>query len=144
MPTENAPAPVSEQSKPTIVIGEFGAGRYSGLMLECFHDAQAVFALEPDRADKLARLIGSEVGAIMARNTTGITGISFSKVSKDGKVTVKEAASKVKGATFSYPLFCLRTLAYVNGLGEHGILRGKLNFTSALDEKLTDWLDKKI
>lgn len=142
MPTENAPAPV--ENKPTIVVGEFGAGRYSSLMLECFHDAQLIFQLEEDRADKLARLVGSEVGAIMARSTVGIASMTVSKSSKDGKVNIKEAASKVKGVNLSWPLFALRTMSYVNGLGDHGILRGKLTWAGALDEKFQKWLDEKI
>lgn len=112
MPTDTqAPQTQSAASN----VGHFGDGRYSPLMQELFTDAKRVLGLSPEVADKLARRIGSDYGAIMSSGaTTGIKHVTIGKVNKDGKVTVKEAATSVKGVALSRPLQVLKAICYIN------------------------------
>ncbi len=97
---------------------EFGTGRYSALMQECYDDSQVIFGLPADKAEKLSRRIASEVGAIMQ---SGVVGIKTGKVSKDGKITISEA-SKVKGVTMTNTLLSLKALHYAAEAGANGFM----------------------
>lgn len=101
------------------IIGDFGAGKYSELMQSCFIDSQVIFRLSPEKADKLSRLIASDYGAAMkfAKVEASIS----KSVSKDGKVTLREAA-KMKGVTITYPLTAMRMLAFALDAGKYHFL----------------------
>lgn len=106
------------QIKPVLPeLGEFGNGRYSALMEECFKDSQTVFKLTPKQADKLARMIASDYGSAMANSPVDVKRIKAAN--KDGKITLAEA-SKVKGVTLTNALYALTALQYCGEAGKHG------------------------
>lgn len=118
MSTQVAATPDQKQQ---VIIGTFGAGRYSGLMLECFKDAKRLLKLAPEPAHKLALQIGSDFGALMK---DAIVAAKVSKsINKDGKVTLSEAA-KVKGVTTTNALTALRVMQFMNEAGKFHISSG--------------------
>ena len=96
---------------------DFGAGRYSEMMNSVFNDAQIVFKLPSDKAEKLARQCGSDFGAAM-RNAE-VSAKVGKAVSKDGKFTLSEAA-KVKGVTGTNSLHAMRAINYAAECGKYG------------------------
>jgi len=106
----------------------FGEGRYSPLMSESFKDAKAIFGLDDKQAEKLARQIGSDFGAAMRGSIA--TAKLGKALSKDGKVTVKEAAS-VKGITLTNALLALRAMDYANESTKFGIARGETKWIAS-------------
>lgn len=120
MPTETVEqTEQQQQNTPVVHEPDFGNGKYSALMWECYEDAQVVFGLSPIVADKLAQKIASDWGAYMASQKTGMDNIKFGKVNKDNKVTLSEAAIKVKGVSMTYPLQCLKTLCWAGEAGKN-------------------------
>jgi len=95
---------------------DFGTGRYSALMGEVYDDAQIIFKLTPEKAEKLARQVASDVGAIMASASVSI---KLGKVNKDGKLTIAEAA-KLKGVTLTNTLYALKALHFAAEAGMNG------------------------
>lgn len=122
MPEQTIESNIStETSKP-----DFGAGRYSALMEESFRDAQIIFGLSPDKAEKLARQIGSDFGAVMR---TQVVDARIGKaMSKDGKVTLSEA-SKAKGVACTNALSAMRAMSYANDCGKYGFSRGDTDWS---------------
>lgn len=115
-----------QQKQTPLAIGNFGNGRYSALAKECFDGAKQVFGLDETKADKLARIITTDFGAIMAANTRmELAGLKVGKLSKDGKLTLTEAASKVKGVTMTDSIHALMALKYASDAGKNGFLWGK-------------------
>ena len=114
----------------------FGEGRYSPLMEECYDDAMLIFKLDSLKAEKLAHAIAREIGDIMAHRPVEV---KLGKVNKDGKLTIAEAC-KVKGVTMTYPIFALKALFYANEAGKNGFMR---NFTDWKPVKsLVDYFEK--
>lgn len=107
------------QDTNTKEVSRFGNGRYSPLMSECFADLQAVFDLSEEQADKIARQIGSEIGALMANQSVTI---KLGSVNKDGKLTIAEAA-KIKNVTMTNTLFTLKALQFANEALKNGFNR---------------------
>jgi hypothetical protein len=120
-------------------IGVFGNGRYSALMSECFTDAQRLLGIEESQADKLARQIGSDFGAMM-RDAKVDAKVSKS-VSKDGKVTLSEAA-KVKGVTTTNALTALRVMQFQNEAAKYHISPGNTEW--ALVGEFKEYLDSSV
>lgn len=106
---------------------DFGNGRYSPLMEEVYNDAQVVFGITPVQAEKLARGIATELGAIMA---SAPVEVRLGKLSKDGKLTIAEA-SKLKGFTLTYNIAALRALHYAGDAGKHGFSFGATKWRTA-------------
>ncbi len=127
--TQVAPTQTAEVYSP-----EFGTGRYSALMEECFRDAQTVFGLSLKPAEKLARQIASDVGAIMASASVSI---KLGKINKDGKLTIAEA-SKLKGVTMTNALGALKALHFAAEAGTNGF-----SFTGT-KWKPVAWLQKYL
>lgn len=117
-------------------IGVFGNGRYSALMDECYKDAKRLLGLDEIPADKLARQIGSDFGAMM-RDAKVDAKVSKS-VSKDGKVTLSEAA-KVKGVTTTNALTALRVMQFQNEAAKYHISPG--NTTWAIVGEFMEYLN---
>lgn len=136
MPTPNPTQSASDNKTQT---PEFGNGRYSALMAEAYEDSMLILSLTSEQAEKLARQIGSDYGAIMASTTVTMDKAKVSKTSKDGKVTVSEASAKVKNVTMTNALFALRTINYVNECGKHGFIRNKCKW--AVSESFQKYLD---
>lgn len=107
----NAPAKQGKAKRP-----DFGNGRYSPLMDEVYDDSQTVYKLSPDKAEKLARKIATDLGAIMASQPVEV---KLGKMNKDGKLTISEA-SKLKGFTVTLPIFALKGLHYAAEAGKNG------------------------
>ena len=98
---------------------EFGAGRYSHLMEECYHDAQRVFGIAEDVAFRLAQAICRDYGAAMASgNITGKIG----KISSEQRCTLSEAA-KVKNVFATNSLRLMRAMQWANECKANGIDR---------------------
>jgi hypothetical protein len=111
---------VEKQSKP-----DFGEGRYSPLMEECYNDAIVVFRLSSEKAEKLAKAIARDVGSIMASRPVEV---KTTKPSKEGKITLSEAA-KVKGITMTNTLYALRALHFAAEAGRNGFAWAKTQWT---------------
>lgn len=105
------PVEADEQLRP-----DFGNGRYSPLMSEAYDDAMTVFKLSSERAAKLARAIGADLGAFFANQPVEV---KLGKMNKDGKLTIAEAC-KVKGITCTNAISALRALNYAADAGKHG------------------------
>jgi len=118
-------------------IGSFGNGRYSALASEVFDSAQAVFKVTPEVADKLARRVSSDFGALFS-GSIGMNKVAVGKVNKDGKVTVKEAAASVKGVSLSFPLYALKALNWAAEAGKNGFVYGNTKW--AVEPKLQEWM----
>jgi hypothetical protein len=132
MATENT---VTERNTTTAVEApDFGNGKYSRLQQQVWEQAQIVFGIPADKAEKLARKIAQEWGAVMANQTVDI---KVGRKDKDGKVSLSEA-SKIKGITVTNEIACLRALAFAQTAGEHHFLwsRTKWEVTSGLREYL--------
>lgn len=126
MPTETQ----NPVAKP--VVPDFGNGRYTNLMKECYSDAQHIFGITPEQAEKLARQIASDVGAAMASAQVNVkTGKS---INKDGYISISEA-SKVKATKCTHAIYALRAMAYANECGKYGFVWAKCNFSWA-DENM--------
>jgi len=124
---------------PKVTIGKFGDGRYSPLMAEVFDSLQTCLGMDEGLADSLARKIASDFGAIMSNGQIGLSKVSLGKVSKkDSKLTVKEAATKVKGVSLSHPLLLLKAVCYFGEAGVNGVSYGNTKFK--LTDKLADWV----
>lgn len=108
-------------STDTKEVSRFGNGRYSALMQECFQDLQKVFKLEESVAEKVSKVIGSEIGAIMANQHVTI---KLGSVNKDGKLNIAEA-SKIKGVAITNTLMTLRALQYANEAIKNGFNRNE-------------------
>lgn len=100
---------------------DFGSGRYSGLMETVYDDSQVIFRITKEQAEKLARQVASEVGAIM-RNAQ--VDVKTGKASKDGKITLSEAA-KMKGVSMTFALTSLKALHFAAEAGKNGFLWAK-------------------
>lgn len=102
---------------------DFGNGRYTPLMEEIYRDSQGVFGLSEAKAEKLSKQIASDFGAVMSSVSFNLSAVKMgSKLSKDGKLTIGEAASKVKNVTITNALFALRALKYAGDAGQNGFL----------------------
>lgn len=123
--TDNATSVVPKHHVSSNKRPDFGTGKYSALMEEVFDDAQAIFKLTPLAAERLARDIASDVGAIMA---SAPMSIKTGKISKDGKMTISEAC-KVKGITITNTLLALKALHYAAEAGMNGFSFGKTEWT---------------
>lgn len=137
METSNTQSTTDNNSKPEAkaVKPDFGNGRYSSLMSECYRDLQSKFGLEASKAEKVARQIGSDYGAEMrfAEVTTKI-----GKSTKDGKVTLSEAG-KVKGASLTYPLLAMRALQWIAEAGKNGVSWGETQWKPS--KPLTEYFE---
>lgn len=136
--TANIPATVTE-SKSKSVKPDFGNGKHSPLMAECYHDAQTVFGLESPKAEKLARQIASDYGAAMSGASVKMKSVKIGKANEDGKVTVSEAASRVKGVTLTHALLALTALKYAGDAGNHGFSFGQTKWEPV--KPLKDYFD---
>lgn len=125
----------SIESAQTIEKPDFGNGRYSALMQECYDDAQAIFKLEPSKAEKLARQIASDFGAIMAASPVEV---KLGRINKDSKLTISEA-SKVKNVTLTNTLYALKALHFANESGKNGFLSRRT--TWVLQPNLVKYLE---
>lgn len=126
----------TENTEVKLVAPDFGEGRYSALMEECFNDSMTVFKLEQPKAEKLARQIASDLGAIMA---SAPVGVKLGKPNKDNKITISEAA-KIKGVTMTWTLFALKALQYAGEAGKHGFSFGQTQWKPT--EKFAKYLSE--
>jgi len=119
--TDKATSTIEQVNTQPAKVGNFGNGRYSALMEECFYDAQRLFKLDERQADKLAHAIGRDFGAAM--KDAKVDAKVGKSTSKDGKVTLAEAA-KAKGLTITNPLRALQIMQYMNDAGKYSISSG--------------------
>lgn len=131
-PVINNPAPVLNQD--ANLEPDFGNGRYSHLMEQVYTQSQTVFKLPKDKAEKLARDISSEIGKVMANVKVDV---KLGKVSKDGKLTISEAA-KLKGFTTTNQVMALKALHYAAEAGKNGFSWGKTQW------KPIQWVDEYL
>lgn len=111
-------ATVDQNKQVETTTSIFGSGRYSALMVECYKDSKRMLGLDDEQAIKLAKQIGSDFGAAM--RDAVVEAKTSKSVSKDGKITLSEAA-KVKGITTTNALTALRVMQYMNEAGKFHI-----------------------
>jgi len=125
-----------EQKQSEVKPIDWGKGSYSGLMSECHRDAMRVFKLASDQAEVLARAIATELGAIRALGKTTVT---FGKLSKDGKVTMRDVGV-IKGVTMTNTLMAFKALLYANEAGKNGFSAGRTQWAVMPDSELENYL----
>jgi len=130
------------QEAQVIAKPDFGEGRYSPLMEECWKDAQTIFGLESAKAEKLARNIANEFGAWMATKALSLNDVKIGKTGKDGKITLGEAAMKVKGATLTHALLALKALKFANESMANGFVRNETQWMP--NASLQDYFLRKL
>lgn len=145
--TQNAPVPATASVNNPISqvkIGDFGNGRYSPLQGEIFKDVKDFFGLSEKAADKVARRCARDFGDVMANHTTiGLAQVKTGKINKDGKLTIGEAASKVKNVTQTYGILVIRMLNYINDSDMFGIDNNRNKGTKWQPvQQLTEWFAK--
>lgn len=99
---------------------EFGNGRYSSLMKEIWRDAQTIFRITSEAAEKLARQVASDIGAAMANAPVNV---KLGRINDNGQLTISEAC-KMKGVVMTNAIFCLKALQYAGEAGNHGFSFG--------------------
>ncbi len=115
---------------------KFGNGTYSNLGKECHGDLTRVFKLDDETATIAAKRIMSDVGACLSLSKRKV---KVGKANDDGKVTLKESVSAVKGQTMTDALRCLRALNFANEAKDHGFDGPAIVWKA--DEKLQEWFD---
>ena len=113
---------------------DFGQGRYSAEMSRIYDGMQERFNIPADKAEKIARMAGSDAGAVFRNSAASI---SVSKASKDGKVTISDA-SKVKGVTVTHALAIVRAMQWIDDAGKNFVSYGKTKWQ--LSESLDKWV----
>lgn len=99
---------------------DFGKGRFSAEMERIYTGLIARFDIEPLKAEKIARQAASDAGEILANVSATF---KVSKVSKDGKVSITDAA-KAKGVTVTNALMVARALQWIDDAGANGVSYG--------------------
>ena len=108
---------------------DFGNGRYSALMTEVFDDAQKVLQVDEKTAEKIARQVSSDLGAIMSG---AVVKVKVGSINKDGKITLSEAA-KLKNVTMTDSLLILKALSYAAEAGKNGFLYARTQWKANED-----------
>lgn len=111
METTQTTATVDQNKQLTGNFGAFGSGRYSQLMLTSYKDSKRLLKLDDEKADKLARQIGSDFGAAM--RSAEVEGKTSRTANSEGRITLSEAA-KVKNITSTNALTAMRVMQYMN------------------------------
>lgn len=102
-------------SQPKTKAIDFGNGRYSPLMRESFSDLTRIFGVIEEIAEKVAKDIGREFGALQGSGSIGVSKVSLGKLNKDAQfTTVKEAASTLKKVNATTALQVLQVIAWLN------------------------------
>jgi len=119
---------------PAINYADFGKGRYSPLMEDCYRVMVKYLKLDEAHANKLAKLIGTDFGQAMQQ--AEVNG-KVSKPSKDGKINLSESG-KLKGLTATNPLSLKHALQWIDEANTHGVSIGLTKWQ--LNEALTEWV----
>lgn len=117
---------MTTQMQDTKEVSKFGNGRYSPLMSECYDDLLAVFGLSPEKAEHVAKAIGSEIGALMRNQPVAVR---VSEQNKDGKITLAEAC-KLKNVSITNTIMVLRALQWANGAVKNGFNRSETKWVA--------------
>jgi hypothetical protein len=123
------------QTSQTTTKPDFGNGRFSQQMESIYTDCQKLFGIEPAKAEKIARMAGSDAGAVF-RNANAT--IKVGSMNKDGKATIADA-SKVKGVTMTMPLSIVRAIQWVADAGKNGISYGHTKWQ--LSPLIAEWVE---
>jgi hypothetical protein len=114
---------------------DFGSGRYSNAMAELYDSMVNQFGIDGPKAEKIARQAGSDAGAAQ-RNS--VASFKIGKVTKDGKVSVKDMVEAVKGFTATNPLMIVRAIQWSSDAYKNGV------HFSGTEWKLTAELQKYV
>lgn len=110
---------------------DFGEGRYSCVMREAYADSLRLVTDDPAKAEAFARQLGQDLGRAMSETPVSVR---YGKASKDGKMTLKEAAT-VKGVTARNSLTLGRLIAMANDINTTKLARvDSLTLTGTLEE----------
>lgn len=132
MNTTQTPATVNDkQVKPN-----FGQGRYSAEMERIYDASMVLFGIEEKKAERIARMAGSDAGAAF-KNATAT--IKVSKVKgKDSTVTIKDA-SEMKGVRLTNPLAVVRAIEWIGDAGKNFVSYGHTKWR--LTPELVKWIE---
>ena len=120
------------EPKREVFTTDFGNGRYSNAMKELFQDSQRLLGIDAPQAAKLAQSFGADLGRYNATAK-----IAFGKVSKDGKMTLRESCT-IKGVTVTYAI----SLAKLCVIFQEAYAYGADSFKVTLEKNFIDWLNK--
>lgn len=127
----------SQQDKPVAInYADFGKGRYSPLMEDCYRVMVKYLKLDEAHANKLAKLVGVDFGEAMKQ--AEVNG-KVSKPNKDNKVNLSESG-KLKGITATYPISLKHALQWIDEANTHGVSIGLTKWE--LNESLSKWADE--
>lgn len=112
------PAITTTTEKPEV---SFGNGRYSPEMARIYSELQKQFGIAPEKAEKIARQVGADFGELMRNQSASI---KVSSANKDGKATIGESVTKLKGVTLTNPLMLVRALQWIAEAGKNGVSYG--------------------
>jgi len=113
--------PATNQETAKEVAIDFGKGRYSPEMERIYNELQSRFGIEPRKAEKIARQVGADFGELMRNQSASI---KVGSANKDGKATIGESVSKLKGVTLTNPLMLVRALQWIADAGKNGVSYG--------------------
>lgn len=113
----------------------FGNGRYSKAMQAMYNRMLTLFMIEPAKAEKIARMAGSDAGAALSNVEAKL---SFGKATgKDSTMSIAEVA-KAKGVRVTNPLAIARAIQWFDDAMKNGI---KWNQTLELTDEIQSWVD---
>ena len=138
MPTTVLEKPVTNntaQSEVVSVKPDFGNGRYSAEMERIWKGCKALLGIASDKAEKIARQAATDAGNAMKQCSAELR---VSKASKDGKVTLNDAA-KLKGVTMTNALSIVRSLQWIDDAGKNGISYSKTEWKVV--QPVQEWID---
>lgn len=121
----------------TVSRPDFGAGKYSGLMDEIWKDAQNLLKISPEKAEKLARNVASDLGAWMQSGNAKIT---LGSVNKSGQFRSVKEASSVKNVPATKALMIMKAISFADEAFKNGVNRNTTGWE--LIDTLKEYVDE--
>lgn len=137
MSQETLEKPAQKEKSTETMKPNFGNGRYSPEMERLYVEMQKLFGIPEKKAEKIARQIGSDFGALMKNS---VAEISVGKATKDGKASIGETVSKLKGVTVTHPLAIVRAIQWLKDAGKNYVSYGHTQWQ--LVEPLRVWVEE--
>ena len=128
---------VKPEVKQAPKYGDFGKGRMSSQMTDFYKLAKRIFKLSDAATHKLTQQVASDFGSVMAK--ADVKWGRTKAPNKEGMLTLKEMASKVKGVYCTNALSCLVAVQYAEEAFKHGFHMDNTQW--APNENIQPYLD---